>query len=100
MQQIRGQRPERIPGEHRHAAGREVDDPRASVGQNDAERDAGDQRARAEPEQREQQDLLHVSGPSLTRDVAEGPHIGRRLRFAHDGGWSHPAVLTNTCFPL
>src|SRR5262249_11436241 len=49
-----------VAAEHRHAAGREVDDPRPAVGEHHAERDPGDERAGTEPEQDEQQDLLHV----------------------------------------
>ena len=55
------QRPEGVAAEHRDGAGGEVDDPRPSVGQHDGERDAGDQRSRAEAEEDEQQNLLHWS---------------------------------------
>ena len=39
------QRPERVAGDHRDRARREVDHPRAAIEEDEAERDAGDQRA-------------------------------------------------------
>ena len=46
----RVERPEGVPGQHRHRAGADVDDPRTAVRQNYAERDARDQGAPAEAE--------------------------------------------------
>jgi hypothetical protein len=54
------QRPVAVPGEHRHRTGREVDDPRAAVGEDDPDRDPRDQRPCAEAEDREEDDLLPV----------------------------------------
>jgi hypothetical protein len=86
VQQVDPQRPEGVAGEHREPAGGQVDDSRAAVGEHNAERDPGDQRARAEPEQRVQQYLCHL--PGCHRDAC------------HDGGCNHPADFTNTCLPL
>ena len=81
------QRPVGVAAEHRHAAGGEVDDPGAPVGEHHAERDAGDQRAGTEPEQDEQQDLLHWSVLAGWRDApgvccGRGTARGRSVRRA------------------
>ena len=57
----RGEGPEGVAAEHRERADREVDDPRAPVGQHDAERDARDERAGPEAQHDEQQYFFHCA---------------------------------------
>ena len=54
------QRPERVTRQHGDRPGRQVDDAGAAVEEHDAESDARDQRARAQPEEREEQNLIQV----------------------------------------
>ena len=54
------QRPHRVARHHRDGSGREVDDPRPAVGEDDAERDSGDQRAAPKAEENEEKNLLHA----------------------------------------
>ena len=58
---VGSERPEDVRGEHRDRAGRQVDDPRAPVDEDDTERDARDERAGAEPEHREEDVVAHRS---------------------------------------
>ena len=67
------QRPVAVAGEHRHRPGRQVDDPRAAVREDDPDRDPRDQRPRPEAEDREEDDLLPVHVVSLTAGTKAGP---------------------------
>ena len=71
------ERPEEVRGEHRDRAGGDVDDPGAAVDQDDAERDARDQRARTEPQRRVEEDVLH---PAQSSQRAAGPGSCRAHR--------------------
>ena len=51
--------PEAVRGDHRDRAGGEVDDPGAAVRDDHGHRDSADHRARPEPEQDEENDVLH-----------------------------------------
>src|SRR5262249_48589746 len=57
---VRVERPERVAGDHGVATDREVDDPRAPVGDHDADRETRDQSAGPEAQQDLEQELLHV----------------------------------------
>jgi len=59
-----GQRPVGVAAEHRHRAGREVDDPRPAEGQHHAERDPGDDHTGAEAQQDVQQYFFHCGHSS------------------------------------
>ena len=86
------ERPVGVAGDHRDGAGREVDDPRAAVGQDDAEGDPGDQRAGAEPEDREEEELVPVhaegqpGGGRGRRRAAPPLEEGRRLALRREVG--------------
>ena len=54
------QGPHRVARHHRDGSGGEVDDSRPAVGEDDAEREPGDQRAAPETEQCEEKNLLHA----------------------------------------
>ena len=70
------ERPVRVAAEHRDGTGREIDDPRAAIGQDDAEGDAGDQRAGAEPEDREEEELVPVHALRVSTKTGRGPTFG------------------------
>ena len=56
---VRGQPQEQVRGHHRARTGGEVDDPGPAIGQHDAEADPGDEGARPQAEDCEEEDLVH-----------------------------------------
>ena len=86
------QRVEGVAGRHRHRAGRHVDDARAAIGQDDAQPDPGDEGAGPQPEQREQDDLIHGG--------SDHPDAARAVRQGHSGGRTKPDAFLNWPLPL
>ncbi len=78
----RVEREEEIARHHRDGARGQVDDARAAVGEHDPETDAGDQRAGPEPEECEEDDLVHVCLRMWRegRRGRDGPPAGQSLR--------------------
>ena len=72
------ERPEDVGADHRDRADGDVDDAGAAIDQDDAERDARDQRSGAEPERREEDDV--TASASVSRSGGPGGSRARRLQ--------------------
>ena len=72
------ERPVRVAAEHRDRTRREIDEPRAAIGQDDPEGDPGDQCAGAEPEDREEEELVPVHALRVSTKTGRGPTFGPR----------------------
>ena len=95
----RPERPEEVRSDHRDRAHGDVDHARAPVDEDDAERNARDQRARAEPERRVEEDVPHRSSTHETAGPAlPGPPSRLVLYFA-PGGFSQLVTVFHLPLP-